>query len=90
MQTQAHREGTFLHDAGFELVRVTALDAEFEASRLKNLRALDHPIDRVSATPHDGGPRGPKADMLAELRPVAFVDDYLPYLRGVPRTCTRH
>ena len=73
-----------LHDAGFELVCVTALDAEFEASRLKNLRALGFPIERVYATPHDGGPRSPKADMLAELRPAAFVDDYLPYLRGVP------
>ncbi len=29
-----------LHDAGFELVCVTALDAEFEVSRLKNLRSL--------------------------------------------------
>ena len=72
-----------LHDAGFELVCVTALDSEFEASRLKNLRALGYPIERVYAAPHDGGLRSPKADMLAELRPVAFVDDYLPYLRGV-------
>ena len=72
-----------LHDAGFELVCVTALDTEFEASRLKNLRALGYPIERVYATPHDSGHRSPKADMLAELRPVAFVDDYLPYLRGV-------
>jgi phosphoglycolate phosphatase-like HAD superfamily hydrolase len=72
-----------LHDAGFALVCVTALDAEFEASRLKNLRTLGYPIERVCATPHDGGHRSPKADVLAELRPVAFVDDYLPYLRGV-------
>ena len=72
-----------LHDAGFELVCVTALDSEFESSRLKNLRALGYPIERVYATPQDGGHRSPKADMLAELRPVAFVDDYLPYLRGV-------
>lgn len=42
-----------------------------------------YPIERVYATPHDGGYRSPKADMLAELRPIAFVDDYLPYLRGV-------
>lgn len=72
-----------LHDAGFELVCVTALDSEFESSRLKNLRALGYPIERVYATPHDGGHRSPKADTLAELRPIAFVDDYLPYLRGV-------
>ena len=75
-----------LHDAGFELVCVSELDAEFEASRLKNLRALGYPIERVYATPHNGGYRSPKADRLAELRPEAFVDDYLPYLRGVPPT----
>ncbi len=75
---------TRLHDAGFELVCVSALDVAFEASRLKNLRALGFPIERVYATPHDGGDRSPKADRLAALRPLAFVDDYLPYLRGVP------
>lgn len=73
-----------LHDAGFELVCVTALDTEFEASRLKNLRALGYPIDRVYATPRDDGHRSPKAGVLSDLRPAAFVDDYLPYLRGVP------
>lgn len=73
-----------LNDAGFELVCVTALDQEFEASRLKNLRALGYPIERVYATPHDGGHRSPKAEILATLQPVAFVDDYLPYFRGVP------
>ncbi|NWG73714.1 MAG: HAD family hydrolase, partial [Rubrivivax sp.] len=30
------------------------------------------------------GERSPKADAIAELMPEAFVDDYLPYLRGVP------
>ena len=74
---------TRLHDAGFELVCVSALDTEFEASRLQNLRALGYPIERVYATPHDGRYRSPKADKLAELCPTAFVDDYLPYLRGV-------
>jgi len=75
---------TRLHDAGFELVCVSALNAEFEASRLQNLRALGYPIERVYATPHHEGHRSPKADRLAKLCPMAFVDDYLPYLRGVP------
>lgn len=75
---------TRLHDAGFELACVTALDTAFEASRLENLRALGYPIERVYATPHKDGHRSPKADRLNALRPVAFVDDYLPYLRGVP------
>ena len=27
--------------------------------------------------------RSPKADTINELMPLAFVDDYLPYMRGV-------
>jgi len=33
-----------LHDAGFELVCVSALELEFEAARLRNLRDLGFPI----------------------------------------------
>lgn len=72
-----------LHAAGFELVCVSALDAEFEAARLRNLREHGFPIDRVVATGNDGGERSPKADAIARIGPVAFVDDYLPYFRGV-------
>jgi len=75
-----------LHDAGFDLVCVSALDAEFEAARLRNLRDHGFPIERVVATGNAPGERSPKADAIAELAPVAFVDDYLPYLRGVPET----
>ena len=74
-----------LHDAGFELVCVSALELEFEAARLRNLKALGFPIERVIATGNEAVERSPKADAIAELRPVAFVDDYLPYMRGVPR-----
>lgn len=73
-----------LHDAGFELVCVTALDLEFEADRLRNLRDLGFPIDRVIATGNATGERSPKADAVEHLAPVAFVDDYAPFLRGVP------
>ena len=73
-----------LHDAGFELVCVTALDAEFEAARLRNLRTLGFPITRVIATGHFDGARSPKADAIEALRPQAFVDDYIVYMRGVP------
>ena len=74
-----------LHDAGYELVCVSALEAEFEAARLRNLRDLGFPIERVIATGNaDATVRSPKADAIAELKPVAFVDDYLVYLRGVP------
>ncbi len=73
-----------LHDAGFELVCVSALDLEFEAARLRNLRNLGFPIARVIATGNAEGARSPKADAIEMLAPVAFVDDYLPYMRGLP------
>lgn len=73
-----------LHDAGYELVCVTALDERFQLARLRNLKALGFPIRRVIATGHAEGERSPKADAIAALRPVAFVDDYIAYMRGVP------
>lgn len=74
-----------LHDAGFELVCVTALDEKFRAARQRNLRQLGFPISKVVATGHFEGARSPKADAIEQLRPVAFVDDYIPYMRGIPR-----
>jgi len=73
-----------LYDTGHELVCVTALDDRFRKARLRNLRNLGFPIERVLATGHVEGPRSPKADAIEALRPVAFVDDYIAYLRGVP------
>jgi phosphoglycolate phosphatase-like HAD superfamily hydrolase len=73
-----------LHDAGFQLVCVSALDLEFEAARLRNLRDLGFPIERVIATGNAEGACSPKAEAIEILRPVAFIDDYLPYLRGLP------
>jgi len=73
-----------LHDAGYELVCVSALEAEFEAARLRNLRDLGFPIERVIATGNAAGERSPKADAIERLAPIAFVDDYAPYMRGVP------
>lgn len=73
-----------LHDAGFDLVCVSALDLEFEAARLRNLRNLGFPIERVIATGNVEGERSPKAEAIERLDPVAFVDDYAPYMRGLP------
>lgn len=75
-----------LHAAGHELVCVSALDAEYGPARLRNLRELGFPIERVIATGHADGDRSPKADAIEALAPAAFVDDYLPYLFGVPDT----
>lgn len=74
-----------LHDAGFELVCVTALDDRFRTARARNLRELGFPIRRVLATGHVEGDRSPKADAIEQLRPLAFVDDYIAYMRGIPR-----
>ncbi len=73
-----------LHDAGYDLVCVSALAAHHADARLQNLHALEFPIERVIATGSVAADRSPKADALAALRPVAFVDDNLPYLMGVP------
>jgi phosphoglycolate phosphatase-like HAD superfamily hydrolase len=73
-----------LHEAGFDLVCVSALDPEHESARLRNLRDHGFPIERVFATGNAPGERSPKADVIAALRPEAFIDDYLPNLRGMP------
>ncbi|HYD62837.1 MAG TPA: HAD family hydrolase [Noviherbaspirillum sp.] len=70
--------------AGYELVCVSAIEAQFEMARLQNLRDGGFPIARVIATSHAGIDVSPKAVALRELKPVAFVDDFLPYLRGIP------
>jgi len=74
-----------LVDAGYKLVCVSALDSDFEGARMTNLRSLGFPIERVIATSANAGPMSPKAAVLGALMPVAFVDDYLPYLHGVPQ-----
>ncbi|MBH9577193.1 HAD family hydrolase [Inhella proteolytica] len=73
-----------LDTAGFELVCVSAIHPRYEAARLRNLQQLGFPIARVIATSHGDGSRSPKAAALERLMPLAFVDDYLPYLRGLP------
>jgi phosphoglycolate phosphatase-like HAD superfamily hydrolase len=69
--------------AGYELVCVTALPERFRESRERNLRLHGFPIDLVHATDNVATPESPKADTLNALRPIAFVDDYLPYFIGV-------
>lgn len=68
---------------GYELVCVTALDEKFSGARAKNLQRLGFPIARVITTGNVVTHRSPKAEVLEVLRPVAFVDDYAPYLIGV-------
>lgn len=73
-----------LHEAGFDLVCISALEERFEAARSRNLRELGFPIGRVIATGHRETSRSPKADAVEAVGAEAFVDDYLPYFRGIP------
>jgi phosphoglycolate phosphatase-like HAD superfamily hydrolase len=75
-----------LHDSGHTLVCVSALEPQFESARLRNLRRLGFPIERVVATSTGTTTPSPKASALKALMPVAFVDDYLPYLCGLPES----
>ena len=70
--------------AGYELVCVSAIQSQFQLARLQNLQECGFPIERVIATSGANGDISPKAAALRELNPIAFVDDFLPYLRGIP------
>lgn len=78
-----------LAGAGWELACVSAIRPQHVAARQANLAKLGFPIARVFGAHGDHGLRSPKADILSELMPAAFVDDYLPYLRGVPASIHR-
>lgn len=74
-----------LKEAGYELVCVTALKSCYQPARLQNLKMHGFPIDRVYTVEHTDGGLSPKASVLRDINPSAFVDDYFPYLLGVPR-----
>jgi len=72
-----------LADEGYRLVCVTALDEAFAEARRHNLLALGFPIDHVIVTAGAGHDVSPKRDAIERLMPAAFVDDFLPYHRGL-------
>lgn len=63
-----------LHDAGFEIVCVTAMPSQYQEHRLKNLRRLGFPIEKVIAT-GTAKTYNPKKEAIDELKPLFFVDD---------------
>lgn len=75
-----------LHAAGYRLVCVTALANRYASARLRNLVNLGFPIDEVITTDADAYLQSPKAAVLNALAPVAFVDDYAPYMVGIGPT----
>jgi phosphoglycolate phosphatase-like HAD superfamily hydrolase len=68
---------------GYELVCVTALNERFADARLANLKLHGFPIEKVIATGHQMDIASPKAEAILQLKPVAFVDDFLPYMQGI-------
>ncbi|CAF2056680.1 unnamed protein product [Rotaria magnacalcarata] len=66
-----------LHEAGYELICVTAIPACFADHRLANFRSHGFPINRVISTGHDkeNPQNNPKKKIIEEMHPVAFVDD---------------
>ena len=73
-----------LRAAGYRLVCVSAVKDIYRQAREKNLRNIGFPLDAVYATPNKSANGiSPKVAVLQKLNPIAFVDDYAPYMRGV-------
>jgi len=66
-----------LHQAGYELVCVTAMPARFTEHRLENFRLHGFPIDRIIGTGYNPNSFyiNPKREIIEELHPIVFVDD---------------
>ncbi|WP_294767604.1 HAD family hydrolase [uncultured Rhodoferax sp.] len=69
-----------LTSLGLELVCVTAMEPQFASARRRNLQNLGFPIQRVMATSGAVNGINPKASVVNAIKPVAFVDDFAPYL----------
>lgn len=78
-----------LVDSGYKLVCVTALEHRYQSARFKNLRDQGFPITHVVTTSQTDGNVSPKKAAVENLEAVAFVDDYLPYFRGLCGTVHR-
>jgi len=72
-----------LTHGGYRLMCVTALSPVFGEARTHNLKRLGFDLAGVLAV-GASGLGNPKAKTLLDLKPVAFVDDYLGYLQGLP------
>lgn len=73
-----------LVDQGYELICVTALATRFREARVTNLHELGFPLGDVLVVEDRGHDQSPKAEVIRALNPVAFVDHFLPYHRGMP------
>jgi phosphoglycolate phosphatase-like HAD superfamily hydrolase len=78
-----------LQALGYRLICVTALAKRYAAARYQNLVDLGFPIEEVITTDADAYQSNPKAAVLNALAPIAFVDDYAPYMVGIAPTIHR-
>lgn len=71
-----------LVDAGYELISISATVERFTHARHQNLKDVGLPITTTFCT----GRTEPtaKAQILRSTRPVAYVDDCVHYLTGIP------
>lgn len=59
------------------------MPGKFQPARLQNLTQLGFPIETVLSVDHSENTVSPKAEIINSLKPVVFVDDFLPYTSGV-------
>lgn len=80
-----------LHQAGYELICVTAMPARFVEHRLENFRQHGFPIDQVISTGyfHDDFNRNPKKETIEKLNPLVFVDDLRRNFRDIENVQTK-
>ena len=66
-----------LHEAGYELICVTAMPHRFADHRLENFRLHGFPIDKVIGVNYSQkrDSHNPKKETIKNLNPLIFVDD---------------
>ncbi len=72
-----------LVEAGYQLVCVTGLNPDYVFCRMENFKLHGIPITQIIACVK-ARVENPKAPAIASLMPVAFVDDFAPYFKGIP------
>ncbi|UJR16548.1 hypothetical protein I4U23_003448 [Adineta vaga] len=80
-----------LHDAGYELICVTAMPARFIEHRLENFRSHGFPIDNIISSGYNAqdDSHNPKREIIEDLHPVAFVDDFRRNFRNIAGVHTK-
>jgi beta-phosphoglucomutase-like phosphatase (HAD superfamily) len=74
-----------LVDEGYEVICVSALDKEYGPARLRGLQKHGFKINTCYATGHPDytAHTSPKAEIVNEIQPLVFVDDYIVYHDGI-------